>query len=383
MSTTKYKLSGAINPQGSGPAVCVPAFSSTSDNHTYVQYVGIDNTVVLFELVELNEWEPVRGNPKARFVDPGHPAIHGVTWSDDLQDSVIDTVEVVRTNIIANRWIVDQIDNPFERLDFAQLSGLHNWFADEAGRCETSLSEAARNSWLGENLLLSRARFAVDAVLLARSTPSPIRRKLGLRLRLANTLALMKEIGDLCKTYASNYTTDSDLDAISHFLQSDIAYKYANSRLYGQPFVEPIHSNAARWYKKLTVSDAQRKRSGNQRGGVTLVAAGFPIDTQTYFQKDFFGSADWVTGKTRTNKRLETASIRMRTTVFGDDLGVLSFNVTYAPKRQADQANYTSLLHLGPLSRIFSAQDMSFNWLLLERFSDGSYSLEIRDQKPV
>ncbi len=383
MSATRYKLSGAISPRGSGPAICVPAFGSSSDNHTYVQYVGIDDTVILFELVEPSEWEPVRGNPRLRSIEPGHLAIHWVTWSDDLHDSVIDTVEVVRTSVIEKRWLVDQISNPFERLDFAQLSGLYKWFADEAGVCESLLPETARNSWLGETLLLSRARFAVDAVLLACSTPSPIRRKVGLRLRLANTEAMLKEIQDLCKTHASNYITDSDIDAIYRFLQNDVAYRYAKSRLYDQPVVVPVRSNVVRWYKKLTASDAQRKRSGNQRGGITLVAAGFPIDTETYFRREFFGSADWVEGKTRTKKRLETASIRMRTTVFGRELGVLSFNVTYAPNRQAEQDNYTSLLHLGPLSPMFSKEDMSLKWMLLERTSDGTYSLEICNQRPA
>ncbi len=383
MSTTKYRLSGAINPRGSGPSVCVPAFNSSSDNYTYVQHVGIDDTVILFEPAELTEWEPVRGNPKTKIVDPGHPAIHWVTWSDDLQNSVIDTVDVVRADIIANRWLVDALDNPFERLDFAQLSGLYNWFADEAERCETCLLEGERELWLSETLLLSRVRFAIDSVLLARSAPPPIRRKLGLRLRLADTLALMKEIRTLCETYAAEYINDVDIDVVHSFLQGDVAYKYANSRLYGSSPSRSVTTTAARWFKKITVSDAQRKPSGNQRGGITLVAAGFPIDTQTYFRTSFFKDADWVKGKTRTNKELDTASVRMKTSVLGKDMGVLSFNVTYAPNRQSDQANYTSVLHLGPLAKEFSRHDMSLKWLLLERSANGTYSLTITDKKPA
>lgn len=383
MSKTRYRLSGAINPRGSGPSVCVPAFNSSSDNYTYVQHVGMDDTVILFEPAELSEWEPVRGSPRAKIVDPGHPAIHWVTWSNDLQNSVIDTVDVVRADIIANRWLVDAIDNPFERLDFAQLSGLYNWFADEAERCETSLPEGERDLWLGETLLLSRVRFAIDAVLLTRSAPPPIRRKLGLRLRLANTLALITDIRALCATYAADYIGDVDIDIVKSFLEGDVAYRYANSRLYGDSPPSRALSTAARWFKRLTVSDAQRKPSGNQRGGITLVAAGFPIDTQTYFRMKFFENADWIKGRTRTNKELETASVRMSTSVLGKNMGVLSFNVTYAPNRQSDQANYTSVLHLGPLAREFSRRDMSLKWLLLERSTDGSYSLTITDKKPV
>lgn len=383
MNATKYRLCGAINPKGSGPSICVPAFNSSSDNYTYVQNVGLDNTVILFEHAELSEWEPVRGSPKAKVVDPGQPAIHWVTWSDDLQDSVIDTVEVVRANVIANRWVVDEVINPFERLDFAQLSGLYNWFCDEAEQCETFLPEGERNSWLGETLLLSRARFAVDSVLLARSAPPSVRRKLGLRLRLEATLALMNDIRDLFRMYAADYINDGDIETIECFLKRDLAYKYANSRLYGESSSSSTPSTGARWFKKLTVSDAQRKPSGNQRGGITLVAAGFPVDTQTYFRTDFFGNADWVKGKTRTKKEMETASIRIKTSVLGKDMGVLSFNVTYAPNRQANQDNYTSLLHIGPLSKEFARRDMSLKWLLLERSADGFYTLEITDRKPA
>ena len=382
MTGTRYKLSGAINPRGAAPSVCVPTFSSSFDNYTYVQHVGIDNNVVVFELAELTDWEPVRGNPKAKAVDPGHPAIHWIAWTDDLQDSVIDRVEVVRLDVIAKRWLIDGLDNPFERLDFAQLSGVYTWFAEEAERCETSLSESERRSWLGDTLMLSRVRFAVDSVLLANSTPASIRRQLSLRLRVADTQALIKSVDSLCKQYAADYISDTEFAAISDFLLNDVTFRYASSRLYEQSTPRPSASVNIRWYKKLTVSDAQRKRSGNQRGGITLVAAGFPIDTQTYFRKVLFGDADWVAGQTRTNKHLETASIRMRTNVLGSDMGVLSFNVTYAPNRQAGQANYTSILHLGPLASLFSARNMGNKWLLLERSDGGQYSLSIRDSKP-
>lgn len=382
MSVAEYRLSGAINPRGASPSVCVPAFNSTADNYTYVQHVGIDDKVITFELAELSDWEPVRGSPKARMVGPGQPAVHWVTWSDDLQNSVVDIVEVVRADVIAKRWLVDALDNPFERLDFAQLSGAYTWFAEEAERCETCLSEPERSSWLSETLLLSRARFAVESVLLENLTPAAIRRRILLRLRASENANLIDHIRDLFVQYAKDYISADKLAAISSFLSNDIAYIYASSRLYGQARRAANPPAASRWYKKLTVSDAQRKESGNQRGGITLVAAGFPVDTQTYFRNDFFSEADWVKGRTRTNKELETASVRMKTNLFGRDLGVLSFNVTYAPNRQSDQANYTSILHLGPLSENFSRRNMTHKWLLLARDAKGTYSLSISDAKP-
>jgi hypothetical protein len=112
------------------------------------------------------------------------------------------------------------------------------------------------------------------------------------------------------------------------------------------------------------------------------VKAGFPVDTQTYFREDLFGHVDWVPGKTRTNKDIETASIRMATSILGIHLGVLSFSVSYARNRHARQNNYTSILHLGPLSAIFSSQNMTDKWLCVERLDDGSFSLTITNNKP-
>lgn len=377
-----YRLSGAINPRGAAPSVCVPVFSRSSDNYTYVQHVGIDDNILLFELAELSEWEPVLGNSKAKAVEPGQPAVHWVAWSEDLHNSVVDTADVVRADIISKRWLVDAIDNPFERLDFAQLSGVYAWFSEEAERCEGALPDGSRRMWLEDTLLLTRARFAVDSVLLQRSTPASIRRKINLHLLPAEALSLQKRLEDLCRVHASEFINDDSINAISNFLSRDLAFNYANSRLFGQDFQRVHSGSVARWYKKITPSDAQRKGSGHQRGGITLVAAGFPVNTQTYFRQTFFGDADWVKGRTRTNKELETASIRMNTSVLNRNMGVLSFSVTYAPNRQSKQANYTTVLHLGPLADLFAQNSMEDKWLLLERKSDGSYNLSISDRKP-
>ena len=71
------------------------------------------------------------------------------------------------------------------------------------------------------------------------------------------------------------------------------------------PVRAPVATTATHWTKKITASDAQRKRAGNQRGSITLVRANYKIDAQTYFRRDFFGPA----GKNRTpryrNRRRE------------------------------------------------------------------------------
>jgi hypothetical protein len=131
------------------------------------------------------------------------------------------------------------------------------------------------------------------------------------------------------------------------------------------------------WRKRLTRSDAQRKAAGNQRGSITLVQAGYPINPQTYFRYDFFANAHWETESTRTSEVRETAAIPCAINILGHDLGAQDLTVTYASNREASQANYTSLLHLGPLTPYFASEDLTDRWLGLERRTDGTYSLSI------
>lgn len=134
---------------------------------------------------------------------------------------------------------------------------------------------------------------------------------------------------------------------------------------------------AAHWGKALTLSDAQRKRVGNQRGSITLVQAGHPINPQRYFRYEFFGAAEWSAGTTRTGEPLETAVLPFSADFLGTDLGILDLEITYAPNREAAQANYTSLLHLGPLDSYFLRHDVTGRSIELKRRTDGSFALVV------
>ena len=147
------------------------------------------------------------------------------------------------------------------------------------------------------------------------------------------------------------------------------------------PARSPVTTTAAHWTKQITASDAQRKRTGNQRGSITLVRARHKIDAQTWFRRDFFGSAEWVRETTRTGETRESAMVPFRVNFLGEDLGTLAIEITYAPNREANQTNYTSLLHLGPLSSRFAQRDLTNKWLRLDRQADGSYLLSILDDE--
>lgn len=146
--------------------------------------------------------------------------------------------------------------------------------------------------------------------------------------------------------------------------------------------IQTPHAVVAKWSKQLSPSDAQRKPTGNQRGAITLVKAGYMIHAQTYFRRDFFSSATWSRGVTRTGQQRETAIVQFDVDVLGKPVGRLDLTITHAPNREASQANYTSELHLGPLQDTFSATNMSDKWLLLTRLADGSYTLSVLDKAP-
>jgi hypothetical protein len=143
-----------------------------------------------------------------------------------------------------------------------------------------------------------------------------------------------------------------------------------------------IAATAREWTKKLSASDAQRKKTGNQRGSITLVQAGYDIDAQTYFRREFFAGEPWVKGMTSTGVPRETATVSFATTVLGSDLGIVSLLISYAPNREAHQSNYTSLLHIEGIADQFRDNDLTEKWLQLTEDVTGRFALTISNADP-
>lgn len=135
----------------------------------------------------------------------------------------------------------------------------------------------------------------------------------------------------------------------------------------------------AHWSKKLSASDAQRKRSGNQSGAVALTQGDYVrrIDQTTYFRQELFGVETWEMDTSTTGQPKEVAHVPMRAVVDGVDHGMLIFRVSNASNRESGQHNYTAQLHLEPLSPLFRQTDMTGKSLEMERFEDGEYELTI------
>jgi hypothetical protein len=139
----------------------------------------------------------------------------------------------------------------------------------------------------------------------------------------------------------------------------------------------PVIIVEAEWSKNLTLSDAQRKAFGHQRGSITLTQNHYPINAQTYFREEFFGAASWFEESTRTGQTLESAQVTMLVSVNGVNLGEQDMHITHASNRESGQGNYTTLIHLGPLTPYFAAEDMISRRMTIERRNDGSFSLTI------
>ncbi len=137
------------------------------------------------------------------------------------------------------------------------------------------------------------------------------------------------------------------------------------------------------WLKQLSASDAQRKPTGKQRGGITLVKAGHPIDSKTYFRYDFFKSATWVVDLKQKAKKREHSFVPFEVDFLGKSLGTIGIEISYEKGREFGQGNYTSELHLGPvLSAEFKAQNVTGRWLRLVRDADGGYALSVLASAP-
>ena len=147
----------------------------------------------------------------------------------------------------------------------------------------------------------------------------------------------------------------------------------------------PVATTPAQWFKQLSASDAQRKTTGNQRGGITLVKAKHDIDANTYFRDIFFSSAAWAIDPNpkKQKKKREQCFIPFKVNFLGKALGTIELEISHEKGRASGQSNYTSELHLGPvLSKEFKSQDVTGRWLRLVRNATGAYTLSVLASPP-
>lgn len=133
------------------------------------------------------------------------------------------------------------------------------------------------------------------------------------------------------------------------------------------------------WGKKLYDSDAQRKKTGNQRGAFTLVQGDYrhKIDQTTYFRHDLFGNQSWQAGTANTGKPIEKTTVPMNVTIDGAYHGTMDFLITNGTSREAKQNNYTAELHIEPIGALIRQSNISGKHLDIALDANGDYWLTI------
>lgn len=142
------------------------------------------------------------------------------------------------------------------------------------------------------------------------------------------------------------------------------------------------------WYKKLTASDVIRKPEGSHnRNFVVLGQARHPIDRNTWFRNELFGSAGWqitgMKGQAKGNaKQKEVAEVNMHVVVGEKDLGVTSIRVEHAMHRLSNQKNAPTWLHWAGMLPVIKRRDFRGWYLSLERTDSGEMLLRLSPKIP-
>ncbi len=138
-----------------------------------------------------------------------------------------------------------------------------------------------------------------------------------------------------------------------------------------------------KWYKQMPSSDAQQVGSGtNPTGKLRLTKSIFPIDKNSFFRYDLFGSAVWQT-ETRNGLPYEVAEIDFAVFIHSNSLGNFVLTIDHAPHRISGQANVPTVLAWGTAlgSRLVAAS-YTDEWVVIERNQQGAFSLIIQAAKP-
>ncbi len=146
----------------------------------------------------------------------------------------------------------------------------------------------------------------------------------------------------------------------------------------------PTSSNVVvlRWFKKMTVSDAQRPTTGSPTGLLRLTKAGFSIEARQWFRDTLFAGT-W-TSVVKRNRPHVVRRVKFHVFIDGGDKGLLEMEVDDAPHREAGQNNITTVIHWGrTMADCFRAANHTGKWVVIERLADDSFRLIISASRPM
>lgn len=129
-----------------------------------------------------------------------------------------------------------------------------------------------------------------------------------------------------------------------------------------------------RWFKELSHADAQHPQGANTNptGHLTLVQAGHPINSATWFREALFGGLSWSGPSTK--ERLTQA---MQITIDGKSMGVHKIDISHTPSFEANQGNRATVLHWGVLGHYMHQKDRSGCVVTIERDHADAFFLTI------
>lgn len=138
-----------------------------------------------------------------------------------------------------------------------------------------------------------------------------------------------------------------------------------------------------RWWKKMSPSDAQHPPNPNSAitGNLKLTQAGHDIDHEQYFRNDLFAGQQWA-GKPVAKGVREEAIVPFEVTTMGTSRGTVPLKVDHADFRIAAQNNVPTWLHWGLLQPVLRANNWTGQFVVIQRLSDGAYTLDITGTQP-
>lgn len=139
-----------------------------------------------------------------------------------------------------------------------------------------------------------------------------------------------------------------------------------------------------RWTKKLKSSDAQQPTRAETKptGKLRFSKERYGIESERWFRNDLFGDANWVE-EVRSGKTYEVTRVAFAVEFLDQNLGELVLTIDHALHRISGQKNVPTVLAWGhELMRQLRSRSYISKYVIIEKYEDGSYRLQIADDAP-
>ena len=136
---------------------------------------------------------------------------------------------------------------------------------------------------------------------------------------------------------------------------------------------------ATKWRKKLTKSDAQQPTRGALMPFLRFTKGNLPVNHKTFFRNNFFANLVWQSAYSGKGHHKETAAIKIRVKLSGNDLGVRTMIVDHDPSRSGNHsAPTTHLLYDSKTRRALESANLAGHQVTVEDDGSGNFSLTVQ-----